>query len=108
MLEVCLADDKGEELDLIVREEIKQGASARERKETKDQAVQAGGGGELDDVLKLMREFPNLQTGGGLLPDPPMAKISGERLEPLEWMVVVYPRNQRGGRRVIHPSPSFN
>ena len=115
-LEVCLAEEKGEELDLIVWEEvINDGRNVREfrivmgreQPEKKDRAVQtelSGGPGEWHGLLK---DFPNLQLGGGLLPDPKDYRARGDDLEPIEWTVVVYPRNQCGGRRVIHPSPSL-
>ena len=89
--EVCLADEKGEELDLIVWEEgIKGEESAQsfrilmaEQSPTRDQAVQtewsAGQG-----FATLMMEFPNFQLGGGVLPDPKDTSMKQEDLEPLE------------------------
>ena len=55
----------------------------------------------------LLKDFLNLQIGGGLLPDPKGLYAKEGALELLEWTVEVYPRNQYGGRRVIHPSPSL-
>ena len=80
------------------------GGEAPEKKEC---AVQTELSGDFGEWHGLTKDFPNLQLGGGLLPDLKDYCSRGEGLEPLEWTVVVYPRNQRGGRRVIHPSLSF-
>ena len=45
------------------------------------------------DITGLLKEFPNLRTGGGLLPDPVVDNAAKGELEPVEWTVVVYPRN---------------
>ena len=116
-LEVCLADDKGEELDLIVWEEIiKEEEEAQEfrivtdgtTKCMRDKAVQTGDEGDAEAARRVIKEFPNLKTGGGLLPDPPIAKPGKMTIEPLEWTIVVYPCNQCWGGKVICSSPCFN
>nr|XP_020633580.1 tripartite motif-containing protein 10-like [Pogona vitticeps] len=113
-MEVCLSGDqgeeKGEERDLIVWEEvIKEGDGMREfsiqteqqKGETRDCAIQTEREEEAwAKVGNLLKYFPNLNTGGGLLPDPEPHKA--------EKTVVVYPCNQGGGRRAIRPSPSYN
>ena len=78
-------------------------------KSTKDNAVQIEGSDEgSSKVCDLLKDFPNLKTGGGLFPDPGLPRSEGKGVKPLEWTVVVYPRNQGGGRKVIYPSPSYN
>ena len=80
----------------------------RER-ETRDCAVQTEKEGETPDkVCNLIKDFPNLKTGRGFLPDLELPKVEKKRPSLLEWTVVVYPCNQGGGRRVICPSPSYN
>ena len=103
---------------MIVWEEvIKEWSGAREfrietdqtQKSTRDCAVQTEREEETSDkVCDLVKDFPNLKTGEGLLPDPDLPKVERKGVRPLEWMVVVYPHNQSGGRKVIHLSPSYN
>ena len=117
-LEVCFADDKQKELDLIVWEEvIKEEKEVREFRivtdgtvrRTRDSTVQTGEEEDADKVRSLIEEFPNLKTGGGFTPrPPPLPKPDDVKIAPLEWTVVVYPRNQYEGRKVIRPSPCFN
>ena len=66
--------------------------------ERRDQAVQTELSYGQEKLHGLMKDFPNLQLGEGLLPDPKDCRARGENLEPIEWTVVVYPRNQRGGK----------
>ena len=73
----------------------------------KDRSVQTGWSMGQESFLKLLKEFPHLQVDGGLLLGPPDFFTHGHEVDPLEWTVLVYPRNQRGGRRVIRPSPSL-
>ena len=100
---------------IIWEEDIKEGEGAQSfriltdvvRPEKRDQAVQTEKDVGQEDLVGLMKEFLNLRTGGGLLPDPPGSHLGRENLEALERTVVVYPHNQHGGKKVIHPSPSL-
>ena len=103
--EVCLVDDEGEELDLILWEEMKEGESAwifnlttdGELLGRKSRGVQTEPMHDLEDLTGLLKDFPNLQLGGGLLPEPSLSGLKGRELDPLKWTVVIFPRNQRGG-----------
>ncbi|XP_078232529.1 cytohesin-interacting protein isoform X3 [Pogona vitticeps] len=115
--EVCLVDEGGAEMDLIMWEEVKgEGEIARE--------FSWLGEGELGrcmtrgvqtDWLKDAKSladgtpgFQNLPGGGGLLPESPSTSGRGRTYEPLEWRVSVFPVGYHGGgRRVIRPGPEF-
>ena len=59
-------------------------------------------------TTSLAQDFPNLQRGGGLLPEPLPPCGHGRVYEPREWRVLVFPVNYRGGgRKVICPGPEF-
>ena len=60
---------------------------------------------QANKVYDLLNEFPNLKKGGGLLPYPSSPRGERKVVNPLEWTVVFYPRNQGGGRKVIRSSP---
>ena len=55
----------------------------------KDKAVQTDWNSEPGDLSRLLKDFLNLHTGGGLLPDPVGKDAAKGELEPLEWTVVV-------------------
>ena len=94
--EVCLADENGEELDLIVWEgDIKEEKGTQNFRivtgvlpERRDWAVQTEWSAGQEGFVTLLKEFPNLQVGGGLLPDHRDLHVRGEDLELLEWTVV--------------------
>ena len=77
-LEVCLADEEGEERDLITWEKIlNEGENVRAFQittelpgEKVEKAVQTEPMVELADAAGLLKDFPNLRSGGGPLPDP--------------------------------------
>ena len=94
--EVCLADERGEELDLIVWEDIKESEKAgsfrvvkSEPADKKDRSVQTEWSMGHESFLKLLKEFPHLQVDGRLLPGPPEFIVRGQEVDPLEWTVVV-------------------
>ena len=113
--EVCLVEEGGEELDLIVWEEIKGGENARAFRigtdanieRSKNRGVQTEPMLGFETPIGAAAGFPNLATGGGLLPDPNFPRGSGKSYEPLEWLVTVHHRNYPGGRRVIRPGPKY-
>ena len=112
--EVCLTDERGEEFDLMIWEDINEDEKAgsfrvvrSEPADKKDRSVQTEWSMGQESFIKLLKEFPNLQVDRGLLPGPPDLFVCGQEVDPLEWTVVVYPHNQHGGRRVICPSPSL-
>uniref|UniRef100_A0ABM5GND3 CCHC-type domain-containing protein n=1 Tax=Pogona vitticeps TaxID=103695 RepID=A0ABM5GND3_9SAUR len=114
--EVCLVEEGGEEVDLIMWEEIKEGGGARDFRTWTDLNVDRPRhrGVQTEPILDPSQAsgatsgFPNLMTGGGLLPDPPFLGAKGRGIEPLEWKVSVFPLNYPGGgRRVIRPGPEY-
>uniref|UniRef100_A0ABM5GJW1 CCHC-type domain-containing protein n=1 Tax=Pogona vitticeps TaxID=103695 RepID=A0ABM5GJW1_9SAUR len=115
-VEVCLVEEGGEELDLIIWEEIKEGGSARDFRTWTDlnpdrprhRGVQTEPILGISQGTDVTPGFPNLMTGGGLLPDPLTTGAKGRGIEPLEWKVSVFPLNYPGGGRwVIRPGPEF-
>ena len=114
--EVCLVEEGGEEQDLIMWEEIKEERGAREFRTWTDLSTDRPRhrGVQTEPILNQNQKpeatpgFPNLMTGGGLLPDPSLAGIRSRGIEPLEWKVLVFPLNYPGGRRrVIRPGPEY-
>ena len=107
--EVCLVEEGGEELDLIVWEEIKEGENVWafriwtdvNPERSKSRGVQTEPMLRFETPVGTAAGFPNLATGGGLLPYPVFHGGKGKFYEPLEWTVTVHPRNYPGGRRVI-------
>ena len=103
--EVCLADEGGQELDLILWEDIKGEENAGEFRlatdgelgRTVSRGVQTEPMRDYEEVSGILKDFPNLQLGGGLLPDPSLAGTKGREFDPLEWTVVIYPRSHPGG-----------
>ena len=96
------------------RQVLKEGESVhifniteKPEQERKDRAVQTKKVHEQEEMCELLKDFPNLCIGGGLLPDPEGIGGKKEELQPLEWTGVVYPCNQHGRRRVIRPNPSL-
>ena len=55
----------------------------------------------------VLKDFPNLKVGG-LLPDPETKREGETTFETQEWRVIIFPRGQGYGRKVIHPDPSYN
>uniref|UniRef100_A0ABM5F0W0 Cytohesin-interacting protein isoform X3 n=1 Tax=Pogona vitticeps TaxID=103695 RepID=A0ABM5F0W0_9SAUR len=115
--EVCLVDEGGAEMDLIMWEEVKgEGDFAREFSwlgegelgRCTTRGVQTDW---LKDAKSLADGSPGAQSlpeGGGLLPEPPITCGRGRTYEPLEWRVSVFPVGYHGGgRRVIRPGPEF-
>ncbi|XP_078243772.1 uncharacterized protein LOC144587360 [Pogona vitticeps] len=113
--EVCLVEEGGEELDLIVWEEIKGEDNARAFRictdanveRSKSRGVQTEPMLGFETPVGVAAGFPNLATGGGLLPDPNFPRGPEKLYEPLEWLVTVHHRNYPGGRRVIRPGPEY-
>ena len=75
---MCLADKRGEELDLIVWEDINEGEKAgslrvvkSEPADKRDRSAQTEWSMGQESFLKLLKGFLNLQVNGGLLPGPP-------------------------------------
>ena len=74
--EVCLVDEGGEELDLIIWEEIKEEGNARafrlwpdvDPERSKSRGVQTEPMLIFGTSVSAVAGFPNLATGGGLLP----------------------------------------
>uniref|UniRef100_A0ABM5FW80 CCHC-type domain-containing protein n=1 Tax=Pogona vitticeps TaxID=103695 RepID=A0ABM5FW80_9SAUR len=115
--EVCLVDEGGAEMDLIMWEEVKgEGDFAWEFSwlgegelgRCTTRGVQTDW---LKDAKSLADGTPGVQSlpgGGGLLPEPPTTCGRGRTYEPLEWRVSVFPVGYHGGgRRVIRPGPEF-
>ena len=58
---------------------------------------------------RVLRDFPNLKVGGGLLPDPDLPRKGETIYEMQEWtVVIVFPCGQGQGKQVIQPNPVFN
>ena len=115
--EVCLVDEGGAELDLIMWEEVKgEGSNAREFSwlgegelgRCTNRGVQTDWLTDVRSQADLAQGFPNIKKEGGLLPEPSLPSGRGRAYDPLEWRVSVFPVSYPGGgRRVIRPGPEF-
>ena len=114
--EVCLVDEGGAEMDLIMWEEVKEGGNAREFSwlgegelgRCINRGVQTDWLRDARSQADVAQGFPNLLKEGGLLPEPSLTSGRGRTYEPLEWRVSVFPVGYHGGgRRVIRPGPEF-
>ena len=100
---------------IVWEEDIKEGegwefqATVKTRKKKdwsmRDWSVQMEDVGVWEKVRSLEKEFPNLSTGGDLLPNPTFP-VSGKKIyDTLEWTIVVFLQDPSYGRTVVHPGP---
>ena len=56
----------------------------------------------------LLKDFPNLEVGGGLLPNPEIPSSVEAVYETQEWTVIVFLHGEGHGKKMICPNPVYN
>ena len=111
-VEVFLADgrqkQKRVELDLIRWDEIKEEEKEEGQRTKDDKNIQTEGTGETRyKFINPTKEFPNLLTGGGLLPDP-SHEIKKKHSEKAGWnMRAAYPMQAVEKKEIPSGASSF-